>query len=153
MRWPCLLALLLAGCAAAGRERAVTTSPIFSKGLGVLPPQGPPRAGCALYLYSAGRGRLLLLAADSSTGTARIMLDGVVTLLPFIAFDGIPQSGFSRHISYGTERAQVALDLDLAGRTDMRGGAAIESGSLRLDRAGADSLALPVRGLIACRAP
>lgn len=148
-----LAALALAGCTAPGappRGPAASLPAAPAKGLGVLPPQGAPVTGCMLYLYASGPGRLLVLSADSSNGTARIMLDGAVTALPFMAFEGAPRTGFSPRMSYGTARQRVELELDFDAGSEMRGGAAIESGSMRLDRDGADSVAFPVQGLIVC---
>lgn len=143
-----LLGLALAGCAIQRDAAGPAAAP--ARGLGVLPPQGAPRAGCALYLYTGRPGPALVLAADSSTGVARILLDGVVTALPFAGFEGIPRTGFSPRMRYASDTAAVDLDLDMEDRRDMTGGAAIERGSLRLDRTGGDSIALPVKGIIAC---
>ncbi|AHE54366.1 hypothetical protein [Sphingomonas sanxanigenens] len=143
-----LLGLMLAGCAMP--QRAAGPAAPAARGLGVLPPQGAPRAGCALYLYTSGPGQALVLAADSSTGVARISLDGVATDLPFAGFEGVPRSGFSPRMRYASEAAAIDLDLDMDDRRDMTGGAAIERGALRLDRPGGDSIALPVKGVIAC---
>ena len=150
MRMPLLAMLLLAGCAASGNRPASAPDPQAKQGLGFLPPQGPPSAGCGLYLYVVGEARLLVLAADSSTGTAQIMVDGAVMTLSLATFDGAPKTGFSPRMRYAVEGNAVDLDLAIDGRTDMTQGAAIESGSMRFDRTGADSVAFPVQGLIAC---
>lgn len=154
MRWvPAgLLIIAAAGvlaCCAPVRPPPESPTPP-ARGLGVLPPQGAPRAGCALYLYHEAQGRRLVLSADSSDGAARIMLDGTVITLPLLSFDGIPQSGFSDRMRFGAGDVAVTVELAPDARTAMQGGAAIDGGSLRLDRAGADSVALPVQGVIAC---
>lgn len=149
MRWPILLPLLAGGCTATPVPPP-GPAPVVERGLGVLPPQGAPRAGCALFLYAPGPRPILVLAAESSTGEARIMLDGAITRLPFATFEGVPRTGFSPRMRYATEAVTVDLDLAMDDRREMTDGAAIEEGSLRIDRTAGDSIALPVKGIIAC---
>ncbi|MGF7147895.1 hypothetical protein FHS96_001504 [Sphingomonas zeicaulis] len=140
---------LMLTCCAMPHRAAIPAAPP-ARGLGVLPPQAAPRAGCGLYLYVGSAGQALVLAADSSTGTARIMLDGLVAVLPFAGFEGVPRTGFSPRMRYASDAVAVDLDLDMDDRREMTDGAAIERGALRLDRTGGDSIALPVKGVIAC---
>lgn len=110
-------------------------------GLAELPPQSlPPGAGCAIFLWTRGEPPLRIAMLAERQATLRLMLDGRAVDLPRLATPG----------AYGNGEVQALLDLRLEPEPRLPA-ATMVSGVLRLERPGADELAIAVGGLRACR--
>jgi len=116
--------------------------------LGALPRQTLPPGQCGVFLWKAGPGARLVLTAKAEPAIARILLSGVQTDLPRTAGGDIG-AGQTR-TTYSDGSTSVVLDLSVEQRPGLTQGAAIPSGSLRLDIAGGSSFVVPVTGLLAC---
>jgi hypothetical protein len=136
-----LLALLLAQAAPA----AVDDLP-----LGAIPRQELPKAGCAAYLWSKTENPALIAMASADPAQIRLSIGGTVTDLARDAQQGTGALGFSATTTYGTGAMRVTLAVTIAPRDDLKQGAAVPEGTLRLDREGQDSVVIPVAGLIGC---
>lgn len=139
-----MIALLLA-LAAAEPPKTVDGLPI-----GGLPRQTMPAQGCAAYLFSAGKDRVLVAMASAAPGTLRLALDGSVADHARGSQTGSVGYGFAAITEYRGGDVIATLDLAVQTRKDLTQGAVVERGTLRIDRPGKDSIVLPVSGLIGC---
>lgn len=120
--------------------------------IGGLPPQSLPAQGCAAYLFSTGKTRMLAAMAGAEAGTLRLAINGSPTDLVRSGQSGSAGYGFAATTQYVGAGFSATLDLSLQTRRDLTQGAMIDQGTLRLDRAGEDTIILPVAGLIGCAA-
>lgn len=141
-----MIALLLALAAAEPPAR------IDGLPLSALPAQALPAEGCAAYLFSGGKTRALVAMASAAPGTLRLALDGQPSDLARAGQSGSAGYGFAATTEYRAGDVVATLDLAVRTRNDITQGAVIESGTLRIDRAGQDTIVLPVGGLIGCAA-
>ncbi|MFN3520401.1 MAG: hypothetical protein ACK4YT_13220 [Sphingomonas sp.] len=144
-----MIALLFA-LAAADPPR--TPVPIAGLPLAALPPQSLPTQGCAAYLFTAGQGRALVGMASAAPGTLRLALDGRVADYARQNQTGSAGFGFATTTTYHSADVTATLDLAVQTRRDLSQGAVVDSGTLRIDRTGHDTVILPVAGLIGCAA-
>ncbi|MBY0300846.1 hypothetical protein [Sphingomonas ginsenosidimutans] len=143
-------AILLAGMQATAP--AVPAAPsIDGLPLGVLPAQDLPAKGCAAYLFSTGQTRALAVVATADPGSLRLMLDGRVTDLPRTGAEGNATLGLTPAATYAAGGVTATLTLTIEQRATLTAGAAVPIATLRLDRAGQDSIAMPLAGLLGCR--
>lgn len=146
--------LLLAGCAGGGRPAASSPSPVADAlPLGALPKQDLKPGECAIFLWKAGQGARLLLAARANPPQARVLLDGKMVDLPRLPPTGaaVPIQGQDPHARYGNGRVTLRLDLVIEERAGLTRGALIPSGSLAFNRQGGEEIIVPVRGMLGCR--
>lgn len=109
--------------------------------LAELPPQPfPPGSGCAIVLWTRGEPPRRIAMLAEARQTLRLVLDGRETELP-----RLPEPG-----AYGSAAVRVTLDVSLEPALGLPA-ANVASGVLRLERPGADELAIAVAGLRACR--
>jgi len=138
------LALLLAAPA--------PTPMIDGTALGVLARQSLPASGCAAYLFTADGTRRFVAMAAAEAGTLRLVLDGATVDVARGAQSGAGSFGFAASTEYRGAGLVAHLDLTTEQRADLTAGAAIPQATLRLDRAGKDGVAVPLVGLIGCKA-
>lgn len=142
-----LIVSLLAGCAAPRADVRSAPSKAEDVPLGALPRQALEKGQCGLFLWRVGaEARLVLAVRSGPPPLARMMLDGRLLDLP-----RLPDSGpaFDSSARYGDGQVTLALDLVIERREGLSDGA-VAGGSIRIDRSGAESFALPVSGLLAC---
>ena len=140
-----LLALLLAAQAPAAPPRSVDGLPI-----GGIPPQQLPESGCADFLWTNTSSRVLVAMLTAAPARIRFAPGGSVTDLVRIGQQGGGNYGFALHADYAGGDWRVAADIEIVDRGDLTQGAAIPSGTLRIDREGGDTIVVPVVGLIGC---
>ncbi|MEO5865858.1 MAG: hypothetical protein ABIS14_10645 [Sphingomonas sp.] len=140
-----LLPILLVAQAAPSMSGSIDGLP-----LGALPKQELPARGCAAYLWSKTATPALVAMAGADPAQLRISIGGVITDLARDTQQGAGGFGFSTTTAYRNAAVTATLDMTIAPRDDLKDGAAVPEGTLRLDRAGQDSVVLPVAGLIGC---
>ena len=111
--------------------------------------QSLPRTGCAAFLWNTSDRRLVAMAsADAST--LRLAIDGRTVDLARTAQDGPLSLGFGKQARYEGAGVSATLDMAVVPRENLVAGAQVPDGSLEVSRAGADTLIVPVAGLIGC---
>jgi hypothetical protein len=115
-----------------------------------LPKQDLPTTGCAAYLFAPGDRPVFLALASADPAQLRVALDGKVIDLPRIAQSGTGGFGFAGTAEYAAGTVKAVLDMKIAPRADLKDGAAVSDATLRIDRDGADSMVVPVAGIVAC---
>jgi hypothetical protein len=118
--------------------------------LGPIGRQELPAAGCAAFLWSAA-DRTLVAMASADPARLRIALDGKPVDLPLAARQRDGGFGLPATAEYRGGDAAATLDLSIVPRADLHDGAAVPQATLRIDRAGRDTLVVPLAGLIGCR--
>jgi hypothetical protein len=130
-------------------QAAVTSVP-DGVPLGDLPRQALPARGCAAYLWTAGDTHRFVALAGADPASLRLSIDGAVADLPRIGQEGGTTFGLAATTRYGLRDISVTLDLTIESRPGLSGGAAVPSGTLRLERPGRDGVVVPVGGLVGC---
>ena len=125
-------------------------SPLDGLPLGVLPKQELPAKGCAAFLWSATGTRTLVAMVTADPAMLRVSLGGTITDLPRTAQHGDAGLGFSNSADFGSGDVTATIDMTVTVRGDIKDGASVPQGTLRLDRKGQDGVVLPVVGLIGC---
>lgn len=145
-------ALLLALPAAALAAEKPAPLPRVVDGLpiGAIPPQDLPPGGCAAFLWTNTTSRALIAMASADPARIRFAPAGTLTDLVRTAQAGGGNYGFATHSDYEGGDWRVSLDIEIVERGDLSQGAVIPAGSLRIERAGADTLVVPVVGIIGC---
>ena len=115
-----------------------------------LPAQSLPTTGCAAYLFAPGDKPVFLALAGADPAQLRVSLDGKVIDLPRIAQSGAGSFGFAGTADYAAGAVKAVLDMKIVTRADLKDGAAVSDATLRIDRDGADSVVVPVAGIVAC---
>jgi len=118
--------------------------------LAELPKQQLPAKGCAAFLWTASGTRTLVAMATADPAQLRLSLGGTITDLARASAQGDPSFGFARSADYGSGDVTATLDMTVTARGDIKDGASVPEGTLRLDRKGQDGVVLPVVGLIGC---
>jgi hypothetical protein len=118
--------------------------------LAVLPKQDLPAKGCAAFLWSASGTRALIAMATADPAQLRLSIGGAVTDLARDQQQGTGGFGFADTADYKSGDTSATLDMTIVARGDLKDGASVPEGTLRLDRTGQDSVVLPVVGLIGC---
>jgi hypothetical protein len=145
-----MIALLLALAVADPPRQTTPPSPIDGLPIAGLPRQALPTRGCAAYLFSGGKTRVLVAMATADAATLRIALDGTVADYARGTQIGTAGFGFAATTEYRARDVTATLDLAVQPRRDLSQGAVVDSGTLRIDRPGKDTIVLPVAGLIGC---
>jgi len=114
--------------------------------------QALPARGCAAYLWSRGPTPALVAMATADPATLRLALGGKPADYPRIAASGAAAGyGLAARTEYRLGGVTATLDLTLAARADLTQGAAVTDATLTIVRDGAETLVLPVGGLVGCR--
>jgi hypothetical protein len=144
-----MIALLLALAAA-----DPPSAPDMVDGLPIagLARQSMPAQGCAAYLFSGGKTRTLVAVASAAAGTLRLAVEGPPADYARGTQVGSVGYGLGATTEYRGGDVTATLDLTVQTRKDLTQGAVVDSGTLRIDRPGKDSIVMPVAGLIGCTA-
>jgi hypothetical protein len=118
--------------------------------IGALPKQNLPARGCAAYLWTRGPSQALIAMAVADPAAIRLTIDGKVQDFTLSAQNGAGGYGFSHSTEYKGGDVTATLDMTIAADNNLAGGARIGEATLRIDRAGKDSLIIPAGGLIGC---
>ena len=133
-------------------QAVVTPASIDGLPLGALPQQPLPPKGCAAYLFTTGETRVLAAMVTADPGSLRIALDGAVADYPRV--DGVQGRGttlgFTPDARFAAGDVSATLDLRVEQRATLGQGAAVPSATLRVDRAGRDTIVVPLAGLVGC---
>ncbi|MDB5706817.1 MAG: hypothetical protein JWN66_3933 [Sphingomonas bacterium] len=131
---------------------AQATPPATIDGLpfAVLPKQELPARGCAAFLWTTNGTRALVAMATADPAQLRLSIGGTITDLPRDQQQGLGGFGFADTAEYKVGDVTATLDMKITARGDLKDGASVPEGTLRLDRTGQDSVVLPVVGLIGC---
>jgi len=150
-----LLILLALAVPVAAKDKKVQSPPplpasVDGLPIGVIPKQQLPARGCAAYLWSTTPSHALIAMAVADPATIRLSLDRAPRDLAMTAQQGVGGYGFAQSATYQGGDTTVVLDMAIASRADLPGGASVPEATLRVDRAGKDSIVVPVAGLIGC---
>lgn len=121
--------------------------------IGAIPRQSLPARGCAAYLWTvpaAGGMRALVAMAQADPARLRLSLGGTIVDLDRSAQVGAGGFGFSETGEYGGGSVSAKLTMKIETRASVVAGAVVPEGVLQIDRAGQDSVVVPVAGLIGC---
>ena len=111
--------------------------------------QALPERGCAAYLWSVSDRRLVAMAS-ADPAELRVSLGGRVLDAARESQSGVGGFGFAGATSYRYGDLSMTLQLTIQARADLADGATAPAGTLTIARAGADTVVLPVAGLIGC---
>ncbi|WP_034159839.1 hypothetical protein [Sphingomonas sp. ERG5] len=123
--------------------------------IGGIARQDLPASGCAAYLWSVGQTRTLVAMASADPASVRLSIEGRQIDVPRTGQQGGGQQdaggfGFSDVTEYEGDGVKAVLDMTITTRGDLKDGATVPEATLRIERAGKDSIILPVMGLIGC---
>lgn len=137
-----LLALLLA---------LVADPPVSGLPIDVLPKQAMPAKGCAAYLFAKGEAPVFVAMASADPAQLRVSIGGTVTDVARTGQNGNGGGyGFAGVTEYAGSGVTAVLDMKVETRADLKDGAAVRDATLRIDRAGQDSVVMAVAGIIGC---
>lgn len=111
-----------------------------------------PAKGCAAYLFTRGQTPAFVAMAGTDPASLRVMIGGVATDVPRTAQSGAGGFGFAGVTDYAADDVMAVLHMTIVTRDDLKDGAAVSDATLRIDRAGQDSVVVPVAGIVACAA-
>jgi hypothetical protein len=120
--------------------------------IGAIPRQDLPARGCAAYLWTASGTRALVAMAQADPARLRLSIAGTIVDLERSGQVGAGGFGFAETNDYGSGSTAAKLTLKIEPRESIVGGALVPEGILQIDRAGQDSLVVPVAGMIGCAA-
>jgi hypothetical protein len=113
--------------------------------------QALPARGCAAYLWSRGPTPALVAMVSADPATLRMALGPKAQDYPRTAQTGGDAGfGFAATTEYRAGEVTARVELVLAPRSDLSGGAVVTDATLTLERPGADTAVLPVGGLVGC---
>lgn len=115
-----------------------------------LAKQTLPARGCAAYLFTRGQTPAFVAMAGTDPASLRVTIGGAVTDVPRTGQSGAGGFGFAGVTDYAAGDVTVVLDMTIVTRADLKDGAAVSEATLRIDRAGQDSVVVPVAGIVAC---
>jgi hypothetical protein len=155
---PALLALALIISSADAHEKTAPPPPLSTPlaklvdGLpvGPLPRQELAVGQCAAFLWTQTPGHALVAMVSATPALIRYAPDGVVTDLPRTAMSGDDTYGLTPKSSYAGSGASIDINLTIEQRAALKDGAAVPEGTISISRAGADTVVVPVAGLIGC---
>ena len=139
---------------AAVAQAAPASPPASIDGLpiGAIPRQDLPAKGCAAYLWTATGTRALVAMAQADPARLRLSIAGTIVDLERSGQVGAGGFGFAETNDYGSGSTAAKLTLKIETRGSIVQGAMVPEGILQIDRAGQDSLVVPVAGMIGCAA-
>jgi len=118
--------------------------------IGAIPKQELPEKGCAAFLWTKTPSGALVVMLTSDPAQIRFAPGGVVTDLVRTTQSGLGGAGFAGNTEYAGADLHVVVDMEILLRDDLKEGAAVPVGTLRVDRVGQDSIIVPVAGIIGC---
>lgn len=146
--------LLLAPLLLAAAPQFALQNSIDGLPIGAIPRQELPTRGCSAYLWTvtAGGSRALVAMAQTDPARLRLSIGGTITDLERSAQTGTAGYGFGTTADYGGESLRVQLTMRIETRETLAQGAVVREATLQLDRAGQDTVIVPVSGLVGCAA-
>lgn len=144
------MSLFLFLAALAQAAPAVPAPSIDGLPIGAIPRQDLPARGCAAYLWTATGTRALVAMAQADPARLRLSIGGTIIDLERSAQVGAGGFGFAETNDYGGGSTAAKLTLKIETRGSIVGGAMVPEGILQIDRAGQDSIVVPVAGMIGC---
>ena len=136
-----MIAILLAGLLA--------QTPVVSDSLGAIGVQSLPKTGCAAYLWNSNDRKMIAMAV-AEPAMLRLAIDGKTIDLARADQTGTVALGLGASITYAGANVTAKLDMNIVPRENLVAGAQVPEGSLQVDRAGYDSVIVPVAGLVGC---
>lgn len=127
-----MIALALAAAAAAAAAAG-------GLGLAELPPQALPPGACLTFLWTKTPLPVRIAMIDEQTGTIRVMERGRQVDAPRTAPG-----------TYKLGNSTLFVDLVLVNRAGLTGGNIVETGSIRRETPGADTVVVAVGGIRGC---
>lgn len=120
--------------------------------IGAIPKQQLPGRGCAAYLWTATSGgtRALVAMAQADPASLRLSIDGRLVDLERTAQSGTAGFGFAQRNAYGGGSITATLALRIETQQALTQGAVVPEATLQLDRAGQDTVVMPVSGIVGC---
>ena len=118
--------------------------------IGAIPRQDLPARGCAAYLWTATGTRALVAMAQADPARLRLSIGGTIVDLERSAQLGAGGFGFAETNDYGGGSTAAKLTMKIETRGSIVAGAMVPEGILQIDRAGQDSVVIPVAGMIGC---
>jgi len=156
---PLALVILVASCAgsSSGASDAATgaVAPQSIEAgdvrLDALAPQELPPGRCGLFAWAQTPVQpILALVAYSNPAEARVRIDGRERVLPRTAVDGQSIHGQFETQTFAERGLAITVDVTFDTARQLRDGAAIERGVLRIvDREGWETI-VPIGGMAAC---
>ena len=116
----------------------------------VLPKQALPAKGCAAYLFIKGETPVFVAMASADPAQLRVSIGGALTDVARTGQTGGGGYGFAGVTEYAGGGVTAVLDMKIETRADLKDGAAVRDATLRIDRAGQDSVVMAVAGIIGC---
>ncbi|MBN8807755.1 MAG: hypothetical protein J0I47_05915 [Sphingomonas sp.] len=149
------LALLLVAAPALARDKKAPAAPplptsVDGLPIGAIPTQQLPARGCAAFLWTRGPSHALVAMAVADPSVLRLSIGGKVQDFALTAQHGTGGYGFSQSNEYRGGDVTATLDLQVAAADDVPGGARVGDSTLRIDRAGQDTIVVSVGGMIGC---
>lgn len=120
--------------------------------IGAIPRQDLPARGCAAYLWTASGTRTLVAMAQADPARLRLSIGGTIVDLERQAQVGAGGFGFAAASDYGGGSVSAKLTMRIETRESISAGAVVPEATLQLDRAGQDTVIVPVAGMIGCAA-
>lgn len=146
--------LLLCWLAATAPAKAQTAPklPFSVDGLpiGAIPPQELPQGSCAAFLWTRTNSHGLVAMLTANPARIRFAPGGTITDLVRVSQQGASDFGFSTTTDYAGGDFRLSIDIEIAKRKDLSDGAMIPVATIRIDRAGQDTVIVPAVGLIGC---
>lgn len=118
--------------------------------IGVLPKQDLAAGQCAAFLWTRTPARALVAMVSANPALFRYAPGGVVTDLARTTAAGDTKFGLTPVAHYVAGDTQIDIDLTIEERGDLKDGAAVPAGTISIARAGADTVIVPVAGIIGC---
>ncbi len=123
----------------------------------VLKPQAMPVRGCAAYLFAKGDKPEFVAMASADPAQLRLSIGGAVIDVARTGQSGQADTGggsfgFAGVTEYAGANVTAVLDMKIEKRGDIKDGAAVRDATLRVDRAGQDSVVVAVAGIVGCAA-
>ncbi len=112
--------------------------------------QAMPARGCAAFLWTVNGARTLVAMAGADPAQIRLAIDGKPGDYARSTQSGPGGFGFAGLTEYRGGDVTATLDMTIVTRGDLSAGATVPEATLRIDRAGRDSVVVPVAGLIGC---
>ena len=154
MKTGLMIALLATASIAAAAQQppAPRKLPFSVDGLpiGAIPPQELPQGSCAAFLWTRTNTHGLVAMMTADPARIRFAPGGTLTDLVRVSQQGGGDFGFLATTDYAGGDFRLSIDMEIVKRNDLADGATIPNATIRIDRAGQDTVIVPAVGLIGC---
>lgn len=151
--------VLAAGTPAVERKPQTPSTPVRIEPLiasvdnlpiGSIPRQELPVGKCAAFLWTQTETRALVAMVTTEPAQIRFAPGGTLTDLTRVSANGEGGLGFANVSEYAGGDLRVVIDMTVTVRDDLKSGAVVSGATMRIDRSGADTVIVPVVGIIGC---